>query len=91
MYLEAGTYNFLWHGYEYTAAGIFDLWVDGVVVATGFDTYGSGNYDSEFTMSSITVVGSGYHLIELVLNDKNGSSSGYNLATTYIEAKQVKY
>ena len=91
MYLEAGTYNFLWHGYKYTVGGIFDLWVDGIVVATGFDTYSSGTYDTEYTMSSITVTGSGYHLIELVLNGHNGSSSGYQVCTTYVEAEQTKY
>jgi hypothetical protein len=91
MYLEGGTYNFLWHGYKYTVGGIFDLWVDGIVVASTFDTYSSGNYDAEFTMSNITVTGSGYHLIELVLNGHNGSSSGYEVATTYIKAEQAKY
>lgn len=89
MFLEGGVdcYNFTFYGVRDDASGIFDLYIDGVCHATGYDLYhGSTDYDYHLYINNISIPGSGYHLIELVVNGKNGSSSDYRIMITFLSA-----
>jgi hypothetical protein len=91
MWLEAGTYSFTWYGVRSKSSGIVDLYVDGVSVSAGHDLYHADDYDYDFTVTNISVVGSCYHLIEWVVNGKNALSSDYRVTITYTAAKQTVY
>ncbi len=93
MYLEEGTYIFSFYGVTNNNAGKIDLYIDGVSVSSGHDLYtAAAGYDYTFdTGETISVIGSGYHLIEWVVNGKNASSSDYRVLMTYTSAQKSKY
>jgi hypothetical protein len=90
MWLEAGTYTIKFYGIRGTSSGIIDLYVDGVEASTGHDLYnGSADYDYTFSVADVAVTTNGYHLVEWVVNSKNGSSSDYRVLMTYTSAVQA--
>jgi hypothetical protein len=93
MYLDAGTYTFTFYGVKNSNSGKVGLYVDGVLIPGGpYDLYAAAStYDQTFDVTGVTVVGSGYHLIEWVVNGKNGSSSGYRVLMTFTAANQANY
>ena len=80
--LEAGTYTFSVLGYTDTNLGKLDWYIDDVLVVTGEDWYGSSVNNVLKTHASITVTGSGRHVLRGVTNGKNGSSSNYYIELT---------
>lgn len=67
---------------RYTNNGKVDLLVDGSVVATGIDLYGSSVYNTTYTTNNISITNSGIHTFVMRVNGKNASSGGYQMNTT---------
>jgi hypothetical protein len=93
MLLEAGTYDFSVYYVKSPYSAIMDLYVDGVAVATGLDTYhaSTNTYDNLTVYTGISVPTTNYHLVEWVVNGRNAGASDYRALVTYIGAQQVKY
>ena len=92
MILEPGTYQFILLGITNSSSGIVDLYVDGVLVGSGIDLYSASTaYNVNSIVNNVSVIGNGYHLIEWVVNGKNGSSSDYQVGITYCQAKQIGF
>ncbi len=82
IFLAAGTYTFRFMGMEHDTRGIFDLTIDGIVKGS-IDTYNSSfgeNYIASIT--GATVATSGVADVNVKINGKNASSSGYYLSIT---------
>lgn len=75
--LAAGSYTFRLRSLRTTSAGIATVYVDGVSQGT-IDFY-NGSADSYAGTLAITVVGDGYHKLNIKMATKNGSSGGYTL------------
>jgi hypothetical protein len=81
--LAAGTYNFRVLGYKDNAGAKIDWYVDGTLIASGQDWYNSSStYNVEQSVTSVSITGSGRHLLKGVVNGKNSSSSNYRLILT---------
>jgi len=74
--IAAGTYTISILGFQGTAYGILDIYIDGSVVISGQDWYGGGGFNTIQSAGSI-VLSAGVHTFKIVVNGKNGSSSGY--------------
>jgi hypothetical protein len=57
--------------------GIFNLYIDGVLNSSGYDTYNSTNSSSIFSITMVTPLSAGIHEIKLVVTGKNLSSTAY--------------
>lgn len=78
--LKAGVYNFYVFGAGELNNGKLDWYVDNVLFASGQDWYETGStYNVLKTISGVSVVGNGRHVLKGVINGKNGSSIGYYL------------
>ena len=77
FFLRAGTYTFRLRGLTTNAAGIATIYIDGVSQGT-IDMYAAAAASGAGTLS-ITVVGDGYHKLNIKMASKNGSSSNYSL------------
>lgn len=76
--LAAGTYNFYVLGAGELNNGKIDWYVDNVLIASGQDWYETGpTYNVLKTVSSVSIGGSGRHVLKGVINGKNASSIGY--------------
>jgi hypothetical protein len=81
IYLKAGTYTLYAIGVTFTNRGKIDWSIDGSNVITGQDWYAAGGAVYNVIKSgSVTVTGSGNHLLRLTMNGKHASSSGYYFA-----------
>jgi hypothetical protein len=77
--LAAGTYSFYVEGHTWLDMGKIDWYVDNVKVVSLQDWYGSEVYGVVKSAASITVSGSGRHVIKGVVNGKHASSGGYQI------------
>ncbi len=93
MFLEAGTYTFSVYYVKSALGAIMDLYLDGALINAGTDTYSAVSvFDQTLTVTGITVTGSNYHLVEWVVNGRNGSNTtGWRSHITYMAAKQANY
>jgi hypothetical protein len=90
VYLEGGTYTFEIYGIKTTTCGIFDLYVDGVLISAGNDWYSASTvYDQVLDITNVSVIGNGYHLIEMVISGTSHTS--YRLPITYISMWKATY
>ena len=91
VYLTAGTYVASFHGCDGSVFGILDIKIDSVSVDT-IDMYsGSGDNKHAFTGSAFVIAESGFKDIQLIVDDKNASSSNYhvNIQTDFILTRTV--
>jgi hypothetical protein len=78
--LKAGTYTLHILGAGELNNGKVDWYVDNVSIATGQDWYDTGpTYNVYKTVSSVSIVGNGRHVLKGVINGKHASSIGYFL------------
>jgi hypothetical protein len=83
FWLRAGTYTFKTLGFQISNGGIVDWYLDNVSIVTGHDWYsGGGAFNHVKTVSSVAVIGDGYHVLKGVCNGKNASSSGHFIPLT---------
>jgi len=81
--LAAGTYNMELFGTKNAGAGIVDITIDGDYIFQT-DFYRATQLNNYSLVQSVDIVGDGVHTINLKINGKNASSSGYSLNLTYI-------
>lgn len=86
-YLRSGTYTMRTWGYVGTNRGKLDYQIDGVTVVSGQDWYSASNTRNVVKTGSVSIPipTSGEHVLRVVVNGKNGSSSGYFFVITFIE------
>jgi hypothetical protein len=78
--LKAGTYTLHILGAGELNNGKVDWYVYNVSIATGQDWYDTGpTYNVYKTVSSVSIVGNGRHVLKGVINGKHASSIGYFL------------
>lgn len=63
--------------YKYGDAGIWDLYVNGVLDSSGYDDYAAGHSANTRRITLTERIRRGYNVIEVRVNGKNASSSGY--------------
>jgi hypothetical protein len=76
--LRAGSYTLKLIYYGINSAAIATIYIDGVSQGT-VDMYDAGSTPIKISTLAITVVGDGYHKINLKVASKNASSSNYNM------------
>lgn len=59
---------------------MFDLYVNNVLDSSGYDLYNSSTVDATVTISLSQAIVAGFNEIRIVVNGKNGSSTGYDPA-----------
>ena len=59
---------------------MFDLYINGVLDSSGYDLYNSSTVDATVTISLTQAITAGFNEIRIVVNGKNGSSTGYDPA-----------
>lgn len=59
---------------------MFDLYINGVLDSSGYDLYNSSTVDATVTISLTQAIVAGFNEIRIVVNGKNGSSTGYDPA-----------
>ena len=93
FFLKAGTYTMNVLGFMGSNRGIVDWNLDGTNIVTGQDWYaiGGGVYNTIISTASITVTGSGAHLLKLTINGKNVLSSSYYFALTSVSFIKSAY
>jgi hypothetical protein len=85
-----GDYNVKIGVKKYNSRGIFQLYVDGVMLGTTKDSYATSEVCEEFDIGNINFGTAGNKLIKLVVTGKNASSSGYSLGTDYIKLTSLQ-
>ncbi|MDR3572851.1 MAG: hypothetical protein P4L50_03235 [Anaerolineaceae bacterium] len=89
--LDAGTYAMHIVGQKAAGLGMTDFYVDGTLVQAGIDWYaGSTTWNVQVDITGIALA-AGYHLFQLVINGKNGSSSAYGLNLSKVFASPNNY
>lgn len=84
--LAAGTYTLVFFGITSTDRGKIDWYIDDVKVVSLQDWYATpAAFNITKTVTSISVVGNGRHVLKGVVNGKNGSSSAYIMVLTRID------
>ena len=85
FWIAAGTYKINTLGVTFNSFGKVDYYIDGVSVSTGQDWYSSSaTFGVEKTITGIAVPTNGYHVLKIVVNDKNASSGDYRFGVTKI-------
>lgn len=82
--LKVGTYTLRMYYAKNSACGKADMYLDGTALTTALDFY-SGGTVAIYTNTSVVVDEDGWHELELVVNGKNASSSGYQLRISLVE------
>jgi len=79
--LAAGTYSIAINYTKSTAYGKFDLYMDGVKVnSTTLDAYAaSTSYNNQWNVTGVVIATGGWHVLKILTNGKNASSSDYRL------------
>lgn len=90
IFCRAGSYDLSVRGWRSVNFGKVDYYIDSVLVASGQDWY-NGTFQSNFRQTlSISVASDGAHLLSIVVNGKNASSSGFRFvfisAVGYVNA-----
>lgn len=85
LLLDAGTYDVTVQGTTDSNRGKIDWKLDGSAFISGQDWYSGGTVEGVIKTGTLTVASAGRHLLDLVINGKNGSSSGYYFSNTYIK------
>ena len=86
--LQKGTYTIATYGVTYSTYGMFDYYIDNVLVASGQNWYSAGSvYNVLKTITNVSVTYDGYHVLKMVVNGKTGSD--YACEFTYIEMYQA--
>jgi hypothetical protein len=81
--LKAGTYTLSVLGFPNTDSGKLDWYIDDVLVASAQDWYDAGGTTyNVIKTASVTVVGSGRHVLKGVVNGKHASSTDYRVRLT---------
>lgn len=75
IYLEEGIYTLDVIGLTNTTCGILDWYLDGISIGTAQDWYSAAATRNVVkTIASVSVVGSGYHVLKAVVNGHNASA-----------------
>lgn len=82
FFLASGTYTLSVLGQTASGNGTIDLYIDDVLVASGFDWYSGSTVWNVKKTATVTVIGDGYHVFKGVTNGHNGGSSGYEVVLT---------
>ena len=80
--LAAGTYRIAINYAKSANMGKFDLYMDGVKVsgATPLDAYAaSTSYNNQWNVTGVVIATGGWHVLKILTNGKNASSSDYRL------------
>lgn len=84
VYLDAGTYTLLISGNTWPHAGITDIYLDAVEIAS-FDWYADPVVKNVRQLQTgITVASSGIYTLKIQLDGKHASSNGYQFLPSYI-------
>jgi hypothetical protein len=81
--MKAGTYDFRIFTAKGQNRGIISLYIDDTSIGS-VDMYSAVTTQTTMTITNFSVSSSKIHKIDLRADDKNGSSSGYYNAWTYI-------
>lgn len=88
---QSGTYSIKILSSKDGSRGILDVYIDDVLISAGIDFYDAGTLNNEINTISSVVITDGYHTFKGIVNGKNGSSSGYNIAITKIWLVPASY
>lgn len=83
--LKKGTYYLKLYHYKASNRGRVDIYIDGVLVASGIDNYAASPVAGADGVSGIVVDADGWHEINIKVNGKNASSSAYLFSFTSME------
>lgn len=90
--LDAGTYTLHAIQVTSTSGGKIDIFCDGVLIQSGYDLYSSSTvYNVQWDVAPNVTLTAGYHLFQMVVNGKNGSSTGYNNRITKFWVTPANY
>lgn len=84
FFLAAGTYTVTVVGVTNSSFGKADWLVDGASATTGQDWYSASITRNVIKTFSLTIAAGGYHTLQVTVNGKNASSSGFTLGFTKI-------
>jgi hypothetical protein len=76
-YLAADSYTLRVCGRTHAYGGKLDVYLDGVLIASGMDWYTVTAGYVVKTIANVVVAFSGWHVVQGVINGRNGSSSGW--------------
>lgn len=89
FWAASGTYAFtLWYA-KGSNGGIFDLYVDDVLVLSAIDTYNAASIGNATATATVYLGYAGSHTLELVVTGKNGASTNYIVSIGLILVKQA--
>jgi len=83
----AGTYTLSILCAKTSISGKIDIYIDNVVVVTALDLYNETSIYNALVSNSVTVTGNGYHILKIVVNGKNASSTNYTADLTKLWLK----
>lgn len=91
FWLAAGTYTVQHRGVGLANSPLLDWYLDGELVISGQDWYTAATTNNKSFFNSITVLGDGYHVLQGVVNGKNGASTDFRFALSFIEIHPSAY
>ena len=87
--LAPGDYRLVVTGAKSAGYGICDVYVDGVLVSSGWDWYNSSWVYNHAKGCDFSVAAAGLHTIRLQVNGKRAASTGYRLSFTMATIRPV--
>lgn len=84
FFIKEGSYGLVMLGRTTAASGQVTWYLDDVAIATNQDWYSASATDNVMKSVSVTITGSGRHILRGKITGKNASSSGYRLQITKI-------
>ena len=80
--LRAGTYTILVSYGKFSSAGNFDMYMNATKVnGATLDCYAaSAAYNNEWAVTGVVIATGGWHVLKILTNGKNASSSDYRIA-----------
>lgn len=78
FFIRAGTYTLRFIAATVNDSGKVDLYIDNVLVSSGKDLYSAvTTFNVGFSQAGVVISSDGYHSFKVVVNGKNGASTGF--------------
>ena len=84
IFCHSGIYDFIHMGATFSNRGILGYELDGIRFLTGQDWYSSGAVYNVKKTGEVSIANPGTHLLRIMVESKNGSSSSYAASLTYM-------
>ncbi len=82
--LDAGSYDFHRVHDKASDSGKIDWYLDGTLIVSGQDLYNATTVRNDDVSTTVTVTGTGGHILQALINGKNASSSGFRRRTHFL-------